>query len=132
MSEPDGAGGDFNRLRTILAKPTTQRLEQLEPRVAFIEETLKASPTAENVSAVLPEAVRIVLRKGPDLATALGPVMESALDQSIARNKDKIANVLYPLLGAMVRKYVVAAVRDSMESINVILSRALSPEGMKW
>src|SRR5262245_19121446 len=99
MSERQFAGEDFNRLRKILAKPTAQRLDQLAHRMDFIEECLKVSPTAENVSKVLPEAVRIGARKGPDLATTLGPMMESALDQSIARNKDKMANALYPLLG---------------------------------
>src|SRR5262249_15310783 len=132
MSEPHVAGEDFNRLRKILTKPTAQRLDQLEQRMDFIEEYLKAPLTAENVSAVLAEAVRIEARKGPDLATTLGPVMESALDQSIGRNRDKMADALYPVLGGMVRRYVTAAVRDAMESINILLARALSLEGMKW
>src|SRR5262245_4961736 len=132
MSEPHVAGEDFNRLRKILTKPTAQRLDQLEHRMDFIEEYLKVALTAENVSAVLPEAIRIGARKGSDLGTTLGPVMESALDQSIARNRDKMANALYPALGGMVRRYVTAAVRDAMESINIILARALSLEGVKW
>jgi len=132
MSEPHVVGEDFNRLRKILTKPAAQRLDQLEQRTDFIEEYLKAPLTAENVSAVLAEAVRIGARKGPDLATTLGPVMESALDQSITRNRDKMTNALYPVLGGMVRKYVVAAVRDAIESINIIVSRALSFEGVKW
>src|SRR5262245_866069 len=132
MSEPNVADQDFNRLRRILAKPTAQKLDQIEQKMDSIEECLKESPTAENVSAVLPEAVRIGARKGPDLATSLGPMIESALDQSIARSRDKMANALYPLLGAMVRKYVNAAVRDAMESINMILARALSLQGVKW
>jgi len=132
MSEPKVISGEFNKLRKILGKPVEQRIDQLEHRMDVIEECLKALPTAEGVSAVLPEAVRIGVRKGPDLATTLSPVMESALDQSIVRNKDKVANALYPLLGAMVRKYVVEGVRDAMESINVILARALSFEGLNW
>src|SRR5262245_61587525 len=132
MGEPHVIREDFNRLRKILAKPTAQRLDQLEDRMGSIEEGFKASPTAENVSAVLPEALRIGARKGTDLAITLGPVVESALDQSIGRNKEKMATALYPLLGAIVRKYVIAAVRDAMESINMILERALSLEGVKW
>src|SRR5262245_46960261 len=132
MSGPNIVAEDFNRLRKILAKPTAERLDQLEYRLDCIEEWLKAPPTAENVSAVLPEAVRIGARKGPELATSLGPIMESALDQSIARNEEKVVDALYPLVGAMIRKYVNAAVRDAMESINMILARALSLQGVKW
>src|SRR5688572_12363468 len=106
MSKSNVIEGDFNRLRTILAKPTTDRLDHLEERLDFVAEC-STPPTAENVSAVLPEAVRIGVRKGPELATTLSPVVESALDQSIARNKERLAEALYPLLGAMVRKYVV-------------------------
>jgi hypothetical protein len=132
MSEPHVAGEDFSRLRKILAQPTAHRLDQLDQRLDFIEESSKAAPTAEKVSEVLPEAVRIGARKGPDLATTFEPMIESALDHSITRNKDKMANALYPVLGAMIRKYVNAAVRDAMESINMILARALSLQGVKW
>jgi OOP family OmpA-OmpF porin len=132
MGEPHVVGEDFNRLIKILAKPTSQRLDEFGHRIDFVEECLKAVPSAATVSAVLPEAVRIGARKGPELATSLSPLMESALDQSIARDKDKMASALYPLLGAMVRKYVAAAVRDAMESINMILARALSFDGVKW
>src|SRR5215510_12137263 len=98
MGEPQVIGEDFNRLIKILAKPTAQKLDQIEHRIDFIEEGLKASSSAESVSAVLAEAVRIGARKGPDLATTLAPIMESALDQSITRNREKMANALYPVL----------------------------------
>jgi OOP family OmpA-OmpF porin len=132
MNEPNVVAEDLNRLAKILAKPTAQRLDQLDHRIDSIEDCLEASPTAENVSAVLPVAVRISGRKGPDLATALEPIVELALDRSTARNRDKMANALYPLLGAIVRKYVNAAVRDAIESTNMILARALSLQGVKW
>ena len=76
MSEPNVVGGDFNRLRKILTKPTAQRLDQFEYRMDFIEESLKGFPTAETVSAVLPEAVRIGARKNPDLSASFGPMVE--------------------------------------------------------
>jgi OOP family OmpA-OmpF porin len=132
MNEPNVVGEELNRLIKILAKPTAQRLDQLDHRMDSIEECLKASPTAETVSGVLPEALRISARKGPDLAATLDPMVELALDRSSGRNRDKMANALYPLLGAMVRKYVNAAVRDAIESINMIVARALSLEGVKW
>src|SRR5262245_4943172 len=121
MGEPDVISEEFSKLRRILAQPTAQRLDQLQQRLDSFEESLKASPTAENVSEVLPEAARICVRRGPDFSAALGPAIESALDQSITRNRDKMASALHPLVGAMVRKYVAAAVRDAMASINMIL-----------
>src|SRR5262245_34954805 len=132
MREPHVDGADLVRLMKILAKPTAQRLDQLEHRTDSIEECLKASPTAENVSAALPAVVRIGNRKSTEVETAFGPYMESALDQSIARNRDKMASSMYPLLGPMIRRYVNAAVRDAMESINMILARALSLQGVRW
>lgn len=132
MREPLVAGEDLERLRKILAKPTAQRLDQLDHRVDSIDKSLQEAPTAEGVSVVLPEAIRIGTRKNPDLATSLGPIIESAMDHSIARHKDRMANALYPILGTMVRRYVNSAVRDAMESINTILARALSLQGVKW
>src|SRR6516165_2383769 len=123
---------EFNRLRKILAEPTSQRLDRVEDQLASIEERLEASHTAEEVSEVLPEAMRIGARKGPELANTLGPIVESALDKSIDRNTERVASALYPVLGAMVRKYVAAAVRDATESVNLLVGRALTFEGIRW
>jgi OOP family OmpA-OmpF porin len=60
------------------------------------------------------------------------PVIESALDESIARNRSRLANALYPILGAMIRRNIAEGVRDAIASINTILERALSPEGFRW
>jgi hypothetical protein len=132
MSERNVIAEDFDRLRTILSRPTAQKLDEVERRMEVVEQHVNGAPTAEGVSVVLPEAVRISGRKSQDLGTALTPMVESALDQSIARNKDKLGTALYPLLGTMIRKYVVEAVRDAMESFNMILARALSMEGVRW
>jgi hypothetical protein len=83
MGEANVIPGDFSRLRKLLLKPAAQKFDQLEQRLDSIEE--KNTGAAENVSDVLPEAVRISARKGPELAISLAPVVESALDQSIAR-----------------------------------------------
>src|SRR5215470_13477902 len=99
MSEPNVIPGDFSRLRKILLQPATRRLQQAEERLDSLEEYSKTAPAAENVSAVLPEAVRISARKSTDLSTTLVPVIESALDESIARNRSRLANALYPILG---------------------------------
>jgi hypothetical protein len=123
---------EFNRLRKILAEPTSQRVDRVEDQLASLEERLEASHRAEDVSEALPEAVRIGARKGPELANTLGPIVESALDKSIERNTDKVASALYPVLGAMVRKYVASAIRDAMESINLLVARAMTLEGMRW
>jgi OOP family OmpA-OmpF porin len=132
MREPNPSGDDFNKLRTILLKPTAQMLNQLGQRVDSIEESVKTLPTAESVGAVLPEAVRISARTNENLATVLAPVMESAMDQSIARNKDRMVAALYPIVGAMIRKSVVEGIWDAVASINKVLERSLSLEGLKW
>jgi hypothetical protein len=123
---------EFNKLRKILAQPTSQRLDEVEQKIDSIEDRLKAPPSAEDVSEVLPEAVRIRARSGPELANTLGPVMELALDKSIARNNEKMATAMYPILGAMVRKYVAAGVRDATQSINLMVARMMTMEGLRW
>ncbi len=123
---------DFNRLRTILLKPQAQRLDLIEQRLDRIEQYLKALPKAEEVSTVLPEAVRISGRKSDELATSLGPLMASGLDQSLARNKDRMINTLYPLMGAMIRRNIAESMRAAIKSLNLILERALSLEGIRW
>src|SRR5262249_670958 len=98
MAELKVAGEDFNKLRKIRLKPTPQRLDEVEQRADAIEEHLEASPPAEDVGEVLPEAVRISARKSKDFATALAPAVESALDESITRNPERMVGALYPLL----------------------------------
>src|SRR5689334_22618975 len=98
MRESNSSVDDLNRFCTILLKPTAQRLNELGQRIDSIEQHVTILPTAESVSAVLPEAVCISARTSQKLATVLGPVVESAMDQSIARNKDRMVAALYPIV----------------------------------
>src|SRR5262245_44719577 len=103
MGKVNAASKDFNTLRRILLRPTAQRLDELERRADAIEQHGKIPPTAEEISGVLPEAVRISARKSQEFATVLSPVVESALDKSITRNPERMVGALYPLLLPMIR-----------------------------
>ncbi len=60
------------------------------------------------------------------------PIVEQALQISVARNPAFLATSLAPIIGEAVRKAVANAFRSMVENINVMLERSLSFESMKW
>src|SRR5262249_54861934 len=71
---------------------------------------------------------------GPDirLADALGPTVERALKQSVAREPEFWAETLFPVVLPAIRMAVAAALRDMVETMNHVLDESLSFRSWRW
>jgi outer membrane protein OmpA-like peptidoglycan-associated protein len=128
---PDpGSNGDpasgYARLRELLVGPEQARLEELQRRLD--DRQLRT----EDLSQVIAEAISLRLRRDHSLQLALNPLVEEAVKISVARDPGILANTLYPIIGAAVRKSVAHALRGLVESINQTLERSFSLESLKW
>ncbi len=128
-SSDQGANGDpagYARLRELLVGPEQARLEELQRRLD--DRQLRT----EDLSQVIAEAIALRLRRDHALQLALNPLVEDAVRISVARDPSILANTLFPIIGAAVRKSVAHALRGLVESINQTLERSFSLESLKW
>ncbi len=84
------------------------------------------------VSAIITEAIHDRQLKDQSLDKVLQPIIESSVDASVTDRSDKMVNVLYPLVGSLVRKSVSSFLSDFIEKTNQMLENSLSIKGLRW
>jgi OOP family OmpA-OmpF porin len=117
---------ELAELRALLLGQQIVELQQLQKRLD--DPTLRAA----ELSQVLAQAVALSIRRDRGLQRAFHPIVEQALQISVARNPGLLATSLAPIIGESVRKAVANAFRSMAENINLMLERSLSFESMKW
>ena len=87
---------------------------------------------ADTVSDVLAEAV--ILRSGKDrqLNTALEPLVDEILKNSLRRRQNEFVNVLFPLMGPSIRKSIAETFRSMLGSFSKSVEMAFSWRGLRW
>jgi flagellar motor protein MotB len=124
---PRTSNGDvLEELRSLIIGPEQRQLRSLQERLHSF--TLRP----EDVSPVLPEAVR--LRSGQDnrLTNALLGTVEDALHTSVRKNPRVLLDILFPLMGPVIRKAIASALRSMIDSLNHSLDVSISLRGVKW
>lgn len=118
----------FEELRNLLL---SQEQEQI---VALRERLLNPESRAEDVSAVVAEAIRLRREKTGDeaLADALGPPVEEVLRESVHKDPRTLADALFPVMGPAIRRSIAESLRAMLQSFNESLDHSLSIQGIKW
>jgi OOP family OmpA-OmpF porin len=117
---------ELAELRALLLGQQVIELQQLQKRLD--DPNLRA----EELSQVLAKAVALSIKRDRGLQRSFHPIVEQALQISVARNPGLLATALAPIIGESVRKAVANAFRSMAENINLMLERSLSFESMKW
>ncbi len=119
--------GQLEDLRELLVGPQRQELQRLSARLDAL------SFAASEVGRVLPEAITLQNRE-PDapLSQALVPVVEGALISSVRKDRERIADLLYPVMGPAIRKSIAEALTGMVQSLNQALEHSLSVRGLLW
>ncbi|MDH4176203.1 MAG: hypothetical protein OEW31_02790 [Thermoleophilia bacterium] len=120
------ADEDLALLRRLLVTPEQAEVDALrlrldDPRIH-----------ARDVSGVLAEAIVLRAREDDELQRALQPIFARTLRLAIQEDPALVADALYPVLGPAIRKAVAHALRDLVQSLNRILSRAFSIRAIRW
>jgi outer membrane protein OmpA-like peptidoglycan-associated protein len=115
----------LTELRTLLLAPEQEDIRQLR-------ESIEGAQSAEEISRLLPEAVRLAAQRNWKLESALRPVIEQSIGVSVRRDPSILSSVLAPLIGDMVKRAVVSALRQLAESIQQTMEQSLSWRGVLW
>ena len=114
-------------LRELLAVPERRQVQRIEEQLHDIKYS------ATEVARVLPEAIT-QQSAGPDksLLQAMMPVVAAALDASVKKDRQHIADLLYPIIGPAIRKSIAEALTGFVQSLNQVLENSLSMRGLLW
>ncbi len=121
---PNEPSTDLQRLRELLLAPERARIERLERTDHHL------SP--DEVAQILPEAVLQRSREDSALTTALSPVVESSLRESIRRDPQSLVDAIFPIMGPAIRRSIQASLRGIVDNLNRTTEQSLSAQGLRW
>jgi outer membrane protein OmpA-like peptidoglycan-associated protein len=113
-------------LRTLLLGPAEKQLEEVHSRLTDPRRQM------EEVSRVLPAAISVRSRQDHDLTDALAPTVAAALQQSVRKNPQPLADAIFPIIGPAIRKAIATALSGMVQSLNQSMAYSLSAQGLKW
>lgn len=114
---------ELREIITGLDKASLDRLQKLmnDPHEFALE-----------ISDLLPFSIRQLIEKGSINIADLLPFFEDIIQESIQRNPQRLANLLFPIMGPAIRKAVSEDLRKMIESLNKGLESGISPKHLKW
>lgn len=126
MGYDKGESEDFSALRRLLLSPEQIQLDRLRQRM----DTLVIGP--QEVSRVLPDAIRLRAQQDNRLLASLLPITQEALALSIKQSPQLISDSIAPILGSAIRKAISRAMREMFQSLNQTLEYSMSWQGLQW
>ncbi len=124
--EPGSSNEGLEELRRILLDPDRERLARLARRVEGHEDR------ASDVGEVFVEALELRDAADQTVTEALSPRIEDALRRTIRRNPRILVDILFPIIGPMIRKAISESFRRLLESFNEGLEHSFTLRGLRW
>lgn len=106
----------------------------LSPKELLVLQTwLKSeSDFTEEIGRILPKAVITSIKRDDALSAILLPVIERAIFTSVQNNPTVLADALFPVMGAAIRKSISDTFREMIQSLNQTLENQFSVARIKW
>lgn len=112
---------EFERLRSLLLAPEQAALERLRAAEDALPQRLPE---------LLDEVERGERREA--LHRALAPVVAAALTDAVRRDRRRIVDALFPVIGPAIRRSIAEALRGFVADLNRALEHSLTPRGIAW
>src|SRR5215210_1266805 len=117
----------LDELRRLLIGPEQQELVRIQEQLDRRDEL-----RPEEVSRVLPEAVRLRSNQDKKVTEALLPTVEEAIGISVRKNPQTLVDALFPVIGPAIRRAISEALTGMVQTMNQTLEHSLSVQGLKW
>ena len=117
---------EFEELRRLLLGREREQLRNLRDQITDKERR------SSDVAAVLPEAVKLSSNRGDELSRALQPALEDSIKQWIEKQPEAFIDVLRPITGRIVRRWIVESFRRLLRSLNQALENIFSWQRLEW
>lgn len=107
--------------------------QEEQAQLANLDEQIRASRLDEDqLSEMLPSAVRISASRNDKLGTSLAPMIGTALQKSIEQDPENIVDAISPIMGPAIRDSIRQAIQAMQQSLNKTLEHSVSSKGLKW
>jgi len=103
-------------LKDILFTDDREYFEKIAQRIEHIEKTVEDKERlSANVNPIVKHQLKEFTKSIPH---TLGPTITAALKEEVKNHTDEVVDVLFPILGRMIKKYVAQEMRLLSEKVN--------------
>ena len=122
-------GPAFNQLRKILLEQDREEREELAQKLSELDEQLNQKEKLElKVDPILNDYELKLQKKFSHL---FGPQITESISKQIKESQDEVVEVLYPIIGRMIKKYITNEIEKLSERFDAQMELAFSWEGWK-
>lgn len=115
----------LEQLRSILLEPEFKKMQEIDDKLSSVV-------NAESISDVLPQAIKIGIKKDSLLMQSLEPAVNELIQSSFKKNSQQMIELLVPIMGAAIKKSIAEALRSWLQAFDTVVERSFSWEGIKW
>ena len=119
----------FDKLKEILLEQDREERNALAERLADLDEQVNSRERLEpKVEPILRDQQDQFKRDFPKL---MGPQITESIKKQIKESQDEVVEVLYPIIGRMIKKYITNEIQKLSERVDQQMEMAFSWEGWK-
>lgn len=124
--EEDSTSNELDELRKVLLAHEKAEIEGIKKRLNDPEKR------KQDISEVLPDAIKLRLSRDKDLSRALTPILEDGVSTYVRRNPQAISDAIMPTMGLTLKSLAKKAFRLKLEAMSKWLGQTFSFKGLKW
>lgn len=122
-------GLGFDKLREILLEKDWEERDQLAQKLEDLDDQINSrNRLEEKIQPILADERVNLKNKFPEL---FGPQITESISKQIRESQDEVVEVLYPIIGRMIKKYITNEMEKLSERIDQQMELAFSWEGWK-
>src|SRR4249919_2776247 len=118
QGDSPGDGDAMEQLRELLVGPERKDLADLRRIVT------EPGEKTQELSRILPQAVRLSTARYTRLSRSLAPTIESALKESVKKDPRILTDVVFPIIGPAIRRAIADAFSKMVQSLNQTMAHS--------
>jgi hypothetical protein len=119
----------FDKLREILLEKDWEERDEFVQKLSDLDDQINSrNRLEEKIKPILDDERNNLKEKFPEL---FGPQITASISKQIRESQDEVVEVLYPILGRMIKKYITTEIEKLSEKIDAQMKLAFSWEGWK-
>lgn len=119
----------FEKLREILLKQDWEERNELAQKLEELDSQLnERDKLEERINPILTDQEGALKKNFSHL---FGPQITESISKQIKESQDEVVEVLYPIIGRMIKKYITSEIEKLSERVDAQMEMAFSWEGWK-
>lgn len=119
----------LNKLKELLLNEDRDFAQNILQKLDSLEDTINSEDKlSQKVDGIIDKKLHTYTEEIPD---KLGPTITKALSEQIKNSQESVIQILFPIIGKMIKKYIQQEIRSISDRINLQINETFTVQGFK-